>query len=161
MNNVHTEHFANAEEFCEKFSHIIPGTGQSVIPYVIYDGDEHYNKTLFGFEGDLKPLQYNDQELSERKLVRKTLKKSKVKIARGESFVFRKTPVGHEIIPGYGIVLSNLFGRLWEPSDLEQMVSMPNVRGVLWEVSNEGLIYYEATDTPGPQVQTMWYGDDS
>ena len=159
MNNVHTEHYDNTAQFEAKYENLLHN--EEVTPFVVYEGDEHYTKTMFGFAADLKAFQYNDNELSDRKTVKRVMKNSKVKLAKGDHFVFRKTPTGHEIIPGFGIVLSNLYARMWTAADLDQMIGMPNVRGVLWEVPNEGLIYYEATDTPGPQVQTMWYGDDS
>lgn len=135
------------EVFLDLHKHIV--YHPDVVPYVAYKGDIHMKKTLFGAKVVPGPIGVSwDIEEPEKDLVKHTLKKSHAKVKRGDIFVFRETPDGYEVIPGFGIVLSNLYGHDWTIEELERILKHDNIRGVIWDAP-VGTVYYEKTDAFG------------
>lgn len=132
----------NLDIFLALHEHVIKHP--DAVPYVIYKGDLHMRKTLFGAKAVDGPVGISyGVEQPDKQVLKDTLKKSKsLGLKRGDIFVFRKTPTSYEIIPGFGIVLSNLFGHDWTAEELERILKHEDIKAIVWD-SPEGAVYYE------------------
>ena len=105
------------------------------ISYVHYEGDVPFQKTKFSYSP-----QVEDTQGITNKEVRKTVRKTKLKFRAGDNVIARRTPSGRlEVIPGNGIVLSNLCGEDWDAETVGYILEQDSVKAISWENQLSGL----------------------
>ena len=97
------------------------------VPFLIYPDEYRFIKTRFGFKPDRR---FNYETLP-KKIIKLAQKNTGVKLKAGDNFCIRKSSVKYELIPGFGIVASNIYARKWRLSDLSFLLDQ-DILGIYW-----------------------------